>query len=86
MDQQIVNPDPGLNYNVAILTCDLHFKMEKNIIIIAVKIVTRLWIVMLNDIVLSHKNLVQFWWFMNHKEPKNVLTALASQSEVSWMF
>ena len=29
MDWQIVDPDPGLNYNEAILTGGLHFKMEK---------------------------------------------------------
>jgi len=31
MDQQIIDPDPGLNYNAAITTGDPHFKMEKNI-------------------------------------------------------
>ena len=42
MDWQIVDPDPGLNYNAAISTGDLHFEMEKNIYIAGVQIVTRL--------------------------------------------
>ena len=29
MDQQIVDPDPGLNYNFAISAGNPHFKMEK---------------------------------------------------------
>ena len=29
MDQQIVDPDPGKNYNASITTGDPHFEMEK---------------------------------------------------------
>ena len=29
MDQQIVDPDPGKNYNTAIPAGDPHFEMEK---------------------------------------------------------
>ena len=32
MDQQIVNPDPGLNYNAVVSTGDPHFEMEKKYI------------------------------------------------------
>ena len=28
MDQQIIEPDPGLNYHTAILTGDSHFEMK----------------------------------------------------------
>ena len=59
MDWQIVDPDPGLNYNVGVSTDNLHFKWKK-IYIAAVRIVARLRIVMLHDRVLSLKNLVQF--------------------------
>jgi len=31
VDQQISDPDPGLNYNVAISSGDPHFKMKKYI-------------------------------------------------------
>jgi len=62
MDRQIVDPDPGLNYNAAISTGDLHFEKEKNIYIAAAQTVARLLrIVMLDDTLLSLKNLVQFW-------------------------
>jgi len=61
MDWQIVDPDPGLNYSVAVSTDNLHFEIEKNIYIAAVQIVARLRIVILDDRVLSLKNLVQFW-------------------------
>ena len=60
MDWQIVDPDPGLNYSVAVSTDNLHFEIEKNICIAAVQIVARLRIVILDDRVLSLKNLVQF--------------------------
>ena len=30
MDRQIVDPDPGKNYNAAISAGGLHFEMEKN--------------------------------------------------------
>ena len=30
IDRQIVDPDPGKNYNLAISAGDPHFKMEKN--------------------------------------------------------
>ena len=30
MDRQIVDPDPGKNYSVAISAGDPHFEMEKN--------------------------------------------------------
>ena len=29
MDRQIVDPDPGKNYNATIFAGDLHFEMEK---------------------------------------------------------
>ena len=29
MDRQIVNPDPGKNYNAEISAGDLHFEIEK---------------------------------------------------------
>jgi len=32
MDQQIIDPDPGLNYNAAMSTGDLVFEMEVFII------------------------------------------------------
>ena len=38
MDQQIVDPDPGKNYNAAISASNLHFKMEKEIHNTVVKI------------------------------------------------
>ena len=47
MDRQIVDPDPGKNYNAAISAGNPHFEMEKT-----VQIVARLQIVMLNDTVL----------------------------------
>ena len=64
MDRQIVDPDPGKNYNAAISAGDPHFEMEKkkqktkNIAVD--QIVARLQIVMLDDTVLLGKNLVQF--------------------------
>ena len=60
MDRQIVDPDPGINYNAVILTGGPNFKMEK-IDIVAIHIVDVLWIVMLHDTVLSRKTLVHFW-------------------------
>ena len=56
MDQQIVDPDPGKNYNTTISAGDPHFE----IYIAVVRIVGRLQIVMLDDTVLSRKNLVRF--------------------------
>ena len=29
MDRQIVDPDPGKNYNAAIFAGEMHFEMEK---------------------------------------------------------
>ena len=29
MDRQIVDPDPGKNYNAVISACNPHFEMEK---------------------------------------------------------
>ena len=52
MDRQIVDPDPGLNYNV-ISTGDLRYEIKKNVYITAVQIAARLRIVMLDDTVLS---------------------------------
>ena len=61
MDRQIVDPDPGKNYNAAISVGDPHFEMEKNNMYIAVvQIVARLQILMLDDTVLLRKNLVRF--------------------------
>ena len=60
MDQQIVNFDPRLAYNAAISTGHQHFKMETNTNITAIQIVARLWIVMLDDTVLSLKILSIF--------------------------
>ena len=60
MDRQIVDPDPGKNYNVAINAGNPHFEMEKEIYIAVVWIVARLQIVMLDDTVLLRKNLVRF--------------------------
>ena len=60
MDRQIVNPDPGKNFNATISTGNPHFEMENKIYIAVVQIVSRLRIVMLDDTVLSLKNLVQF--------------------------
>ena len=53
MDQQIDNPDPGLNYNVVISTGDPHLEMEKNIYMAGVQIIATLQIVMQDDTVLS---------------------------------
>ena len=52
MDRQIVDPDPGKNYNAAIFAGDPPFEMEKEIYIAVVQIVARLQIVMLYDTVL----------------------------------
>ena len=60
MDRQIVDPDPGKNYNAAISAGDPHFEMEKNKYIAVVQIVASLQIVMLDDTVLLCKNLVCF--------------------------
>ena len=60
MDQQIVDPDPGKNYNAAISAGDPHFEMEKKKNIAVVQIIARLQIVMLDDRVLLRKNLVRF--------------------------
>ena len=43
MDWQIVDPDPGKNYNMTISTGDPHFEVEKKeIYIAAIRIVGRL--------------------------------------------
>ena len=61
MDRQIVDLDPGKNYNGAISAGDPHFEMEKKYIYIAVvQIVARLQIVLLDDTVLLRENLVRF--------------------------
>ena len=60
MNRQIVNPDPGKNYNAAIFAGDPHFEMEKEMYIAVVRIVARLQILMLHDTVLLRKNLVRF--------------------------
>ena len=61
MDWQIVDPDPGKNYNTTISAGDPHFEMEKrNIHIAVIRVLARLQIVMLDDTLLSHKNLVRF--------------------------
>ena len=61
MDRQIVDPDPGKNYDAAIPAGDPHFEMEKKLIYIAVvQIVARPQIVMLDDTVLLRKNLARF--------------------------
>ena len=59
MERQIVDPDPGKNYNAAISAGDPHFEMEK-IYIAVVQIIATLQIVMLDDTVLLRKNLVRF--------------------------
>ena len=53
MDRQIVDPDPGKNYNTAVSNGDPNFEMEKNIYITLIQIIATLRIVMLNDTVLS---------------------------------
>ena len=60
MDRQIVDPDPGKNYDAAVSNGDPNFEMEKNMYIALVQIVATLRIVMLNDTVLSLENLVKF--------------------------
>ena len=60
MDWKIVSPDPGLNYNLVILSGNPHLQMEKMYIIAAFQITARLQIGMLDDRVFSLKNLVQF--------------------------
>ena len=60
MDRKIVDPDPGLNYNAAVCTGDPHFVKLINIHPVAVQIVARLQILMLDDVVLSLENLVKF--------------------------
>ena len=60
MELQIVDPDPGKNYNAAISAGDPHFEIEKKTYIAVVQIVARLQIVMLDDTVLLRKNLVRF--------------------------
>ena len=61
MDQQIVDPDPGKNYNAAISVWRFALRNAKNKIYIAVvQIKARLQIVMLDDTVLFRKNLVRF--------------------------
>ena len=53
MDRQIVDPDPGNNYDAAVSAGDPHFEMEKNNMYIAVvQIVARLQFVILDDTVL----------------------------------
>ena len=52
MDRQIVDPDPGKNYDAAVSAGDPHFEMGKNIYIAVVQIVARLQFVMLDDTVL----------------------------------
>ena len=59
MDWQIVDPDPGKNYNAAISAGDPHFEMEKRNIHRS-RPNRRLQIVMLDDTVLLRKNLVRF--------------------------
>ena len=59
MDRQIVVPDPGKNHNATISIGDTHFEMEEEIYIAVVRIVAGLQIVMLDDTVLSRKNLVR---------------------------
>ena len=52
MDLQIVDPDPGLNCNAALVaTGDLHFEIDN---------MARFQIIMLDDTVLLLRNLVQF--------------------------
>ena len=61
MDRQIVDPDPGKNYNTAVSNGDPNFEMEKKNLYIALdQIVATLRIVMLSDTVLSLENLVKF--------------------------
>ena len=60
VDRQIVDPDPGKNYDAALLAGDLHFEMEKYIYIAVVQIVARFQFVMLDDTVLLRKNLARF--------------------------
>ena len=61
MDRQIVDPDPGKNYDAAISPGDPHFEMEKIYIYVSVvQIVARLQIVMLDDTVLLRENLNRF--------------------------
>ena len=60
MDRQIVDPDPGKNYDAAISAGDPHFEMAKYIYIAVVQIVARLQIVMLDDTVLLRENLARF--------------------------
>ena len=57
MDRQIVDPDPGKNYDAAISAGDPHFEMEKinTVYIAVVQVVARLQIVMLDDTVLLRK-------------------------------
>ena len=61
-DWQIVDPDPGKNYDAAISAGDPHFEMEKinTVYIAVVQVVARLQIVMLDDTVLLRKNLAWF--------------------------
>ena len=61
MDWQIFHPDPGKNYNVrGYLRWRPALQNGKKIFIAVVQIVARLQIVMLDDTVLSCKNLVGF--------------------------
>ena len=62
MDRQIVDPDPGKNYNTPISAGVPHFKMEKRntMYTLQSKNLGRLQIVMLDDKVISRKSLVRF--------------------------
>ena len=46
MDRQILDPDPGKNYNAAISAGDPHFEMENLICIAVIQIIARLQIVL----------------------------------------
>lgn len=83
MDQQIIYLAPGLTYNAAISTGNLHFQL-KNIYIAAVQRVARLPIVLLDDTVLHCKILSSFdeIWIKNNPkmfwEPSNLSKSLLS--------
>ena len=72
--------------SVADSTGDPHFEIEKYIYIVAMLIVARLQIVLLDDSLLSYRSLVHFRKNMKHKYPKYVFTALETQSNVTWVF
>ena len=64
MDRQIVDPDPGKNYNAAISALR---NGKKKMYIAILQIVARLQIAILDDTVLLRKNIVRFRQNMNHK-------------------